>query len=234
MSRLSDFLISLMILAISSPLILIALILVFFEDFGNPIYSANRVGKNNKDFKMYKIRTMVLNAEKIGANSTSNSDERITKSGSFIRKFKIDELAQFFNVLIGNMSIVGPRPNTRVWGVDLYSIEEMELLNVKPGITDISSIIFSDEGSILHGSKHPDKDYNNLIRPWKSKLGLFYIKNRCASLNIKIIFSTILVIISRKEALKQMAKVIKIYHGDQALLEVAKREKPMKQYLNVG
>lgn len=232
MSGFSNFLLSLIILCISAPLILLALILVFLEDFGYPIYCANRVGRNNKDFKMYKIRTMILIADKIGVNSTSNLDNRITKSGSYIRKLKIDELAQFFNVLIGNMSIVGPRPNTRSWGVDLYSTEEMELLSVKPGITDLSSIVFSDEGSILQGSEHPDQDYNILIRPWKSKLGLFYIRNRSALLDTKIIFCTILVVLSRKLALRYASNLIETYGGSQDLIDVAKREKSIKAYLN--
>ena len=231
MSRFSNFLLSLIIVCISFPLILLALILVFLEDFGYPIYCASRVGSNNKDFKMYKIRTMIMNADKIGVNSTSNLDNRITKSGYYIRKLKIDELAQFFNVLIGNMSIVGPRPNTRNWGVDLYSIEEMKLLSVKPGITDLSSIVFSDEGSILQGSEHPDKDYNTLIRPWKSKLGLFYIENRSALLDLKIIFCTILVVLSRKLALRYASNLIATYGGPQDLVDVAKRKKPIKEYL---
>ena len=150
--------------------------IIWLSDFNSPFYVSSRVGKDNKPFKLIKLRSMIINADKTGIDSTSKSDNRITKVGKIIRKFKLDELCQLFNVLLGEMSLVGPRPNVKR-EVDLYSDIEINLLNVKPGITDFSSIVFSDEGDILDGAENPDLRYNQLIRPWKSRLGLIYIKN---------------------------------------------------------
>ena len=125
---------------------------------------------------MIKIRSMKVNADLSGVDSTANDDSRITLVGKIIRKFKIDELAQLINVFLGQMSFVGPRPNVER-ETSLYTTEEKKLLNLKPGITDISSIVFSDEGDILEGRDDPDITYNQLIRPGKSKLGIFYIEN---------------------------------------------------------
>ena len=121
---------------------------------------------------MIKLRSMIVNAEKSKVDSTSSNDPRITKIGKIIRKLKLDELSQLFNVFIGEMSLVGPRPNVKR-ETDLYTKVEKNLLSVKPGITDFASIIFSDESEILKNVDDPDISYNQLIRPWKSRLGLF-------------------------------------------------------------
>ena len=121
---------------------------VFLQDFHSPFYVAKRIGKDEKPFNMIKLRSMIINADQTGVASTSNDDKRITKVGHLIRRFKLDELVQLFNVLRGDMSLVGPRPNVKV-ETDLYSPEEKRLLTVRPGITDFSSIVFSDEGVIL-------------------------------------------------------------------------------------
>ena len=145
--------------------------LVYRQDKESPFYMAPRVGRNNTIFKMAKLRSMVSNADKSGVDSTSANDSRITPIGHKIRKYKLDELTQLWNVFIGDMSLVGPRPNVQR-DVDLYTKDEKNLLNVRPGITDFSSIVFSDEGDILKDKKDPDLSYNQLIRPWKSRLGL--------------------------------------------------------------
>ena len=119
MKRLFDIIFSIIILVFSSPILIVSLIIVFFEDLKNPIYSPFRVGKNGKKFKMYKIRSMAIHADRDGVESTSVNDKRITKSGKIIRKYKIDELTQFVNVFLGNMSVVGPRPNS-IKEVDKY------------------------------------------------------------------------------------------------------------------
>ena len=129
---------------------------------------------------------MIVNADSSGVDSTSTDDNRITKVGSLIRQFKIDEIPQLINVLLGQMSFVGPRPNVRS-DVDLYTKKEELLLTIKPGITDFSSIIFSDEGEILSGSKDPDLKYNQIIRPWKSRLGILYIQNASFLLDFKLL-----------------------------------------------
>ena len=143
---------------------------------------------------------MVVNADKTGVDSTSSNDTRITPFGQFMRKYKIDEIPNFFNIFMGQMSFVGPRPNVKR-ETNLYTSEEKLLLSVRPGITDFSSIVFSDEGDILEGSNNPDLDYNKLIRPWKSRLGIFYVNNQSLWMDIKLIFLTGLAIISKNNPL---------------------------------
>ena len=174
MVRLRDFILSFAILLFFSPILSVVCFLVWREDKHSPFYVADRVGKNGELFSMVKLRSMVINADMTGVDSTSSQDERITSIGHFIRKYKLDELTQMWNVLLGDMSLVGPRPNVKR-ETDLYSDEENILLSVRPGITDFSSIIFSDEGEILSGEEDPDLAYNQLIRPWKSRLGIIYI-----------------------------------------------------------
>ena len=158
------------------PLIIIFSLLIWLQDFNSPFYIADRVGKYGKLFKMIKFRSMIVNASSSGVESTAEDDNRITNIGKVVRKFKIDEIPQLFNVFMGQMSFVGPRPNV-LNETNLYSKVENKILTVRPGITDFSSIVFSDEGDILKGSKNPDLRYNQIIRPWKSRLGIFYISN---------------------------------------------------------
>ena len=175
--RLVDILASLFGLLITSPILLPVMFLVWKEDKKSPFYIAPRSGRNGTIFKMVKLRSMVVDADKTGVDSTSGNDMRITPIGHKIRRYKLDELVQLWNVLIGDMSLVGPRPNVKT-ETDLYTDVEKKLLLVRPGITDFSSIVFSDEGEILEGRDNPDLAYNQLIRPWKSRLGLLYIKNQ--------------------------------------------------------
>ena len=195
MKRLFDLILASVGLIILFPIFVPVLFLVWIQDYKNPFYIADRVGLNNKIFKMIKIRSMVINADKSGVQSTSNDDSRITYIGKFIRKFKLDELSQLINVILGDMSFVGPRPNV-IEEVNLYSLEEKKLLTVGPGITDFSSIVFSDEGSILEGADDPDLKYNQLIRPGKGYLGLFYVENSNLILDIKLIIITCIAILS--------------------------------------
>ena len=222
MKRFTDLFISLFGLILISPVILPILIIVWLQDFHNPFYVAPRVGKNGKIFKMIKLRSMKINADKSGVDSTSSNDSRITTVGKFIRKFKLDEISQLINVFIGDMSLVGPRPNVKR-ETDLYTLEEKNLLSVKPGITDFSSIVFSDEGEILKDSTNPDLDYNQLIRPWKSRLGIFYIKNRSLGLDFILIFLTVLAILNRDLALKKINNILQKLNANDVLLKIAKR-----------
>jgi lipopolysaccharide/colanic/teichoic acid biosynthesis glycosyltransferase len=164
-----------------------------------------------------------VNADKAGIDSTSNNDLRITSIGQKIRKYKLDELTQLWNVLLGDMSLVGPRPNVKA-EVDLYTDVEKELLSVKPGITDFSSIVFSDEGKILEDKKDPDLAYHQLIRPWKSRLGLIYIKHQSILLDIEIIIYTLVALISKRTALNWVSKKLKNLEADQNLVNISKRE----------
>ena len=218
-----DKLISVFILFIFSPIILVCLILVFAKDYSNPIYISKRVGKNFVNFNLLKIRSMINNADKSGISSTSINDKRITSIGKFIRRFKIDEVLQLVNVIKGDMSLVGPRPQIPS-EVDLYSEYEKNLLSIKPGITDFSSIIFSDEGEILKDSLDPNQDYNILIRPWKSKLGIFYINNRDNLIDFQLLFLTVLSIFKRKLALKSVSNLLKKINAEVELVNLAKRE----------
>ena len=148
MKRLFDMVFSLIGLMIISPVLIIFIFLIWRQDFKSPFYIALRVGRYGKSFKMVKLRSMVADADKSGINSTAAGDMRITRVGHLIRRYKLDEFSQLWNVLIGQMSLVGPRPQVKQ-DVDLYTKEERHLLDARPGITDLSSIVFSDEGDIL-------------------------------------------------------------------------------------
>ena len=173
--RLFDIFVSSVILILGSPVLIVAILIVWLQDFHSPFYVPPRVGKDFKPFKMIKLRSMMVNADKIGVDSTAGDDKRITKVGRLIRRFKLDELTQMLNVSWGDMSLVGPRPNVKR-EVDIYTDEEKRLLSVRPGITDFASIVFSDEGDILEGTDDPDIAYNQLIRPWKSHLVILYYR----------------------------------------------------------
>ena len=228
--RIFDLVFSLIILITFFPILTIILIAVWEGDKKSPFYFAKRVGKNNLDFIMIKIRSMRIDADKCGVNSTSSDDKRITRIGHLIRRFKLDEIFQFLNVIQGSMSIIGPRPNTRKWGVDLYTDEEMKLLNVKPGITDFASIVFADEGTILSKSQDPDLDYNLYIRFWKSCLGLIYIKHKSFILDIYIIFLTIFNFFNREKTLYFISRKISKYSNSyKEIAEVCLRKNQLKK-----
>ena len=223
MKRILDFILSLIGLVLASPILIPTIFLVWIQDWHSPFYIAPRVGKNERLFKMLKLRSMIVNADKSGVDSTSSNDKRITAVGRFIRKYKMDELSQLWNVLIGDMSLVGPRPNVKR-EPDLYTTQEKLLLTVKPGITDFSSIVFSDEGEILKDQEDPDIAYNQLIRPGKSMLGIFYINNRNVILDCKLIFLTAVAIISKENALRGVVSILKSLKADANLIGIAARQ----------
>ena len=222
MKRIFDIIFSFSGLIITSPLIIIILFLVWLNDKRSPFYVSNRVGKRGKEFKMIKIRTMIIGADASKVDSTSSDDKRITKIGSLCRKIKVDELPQLFNILIGDMSFVGPRPNVRR-EIDIYTIEELELISIKPGLTDFASIVFSDESEILTGKSDPDLAYNQLVRPGKSKLGLFYTKNNNLIIDISLILITLISVFSRKTSLKLVVKLLKLLKAGDLLVKIASR-----------
>lgn len=226
--RLIDILCSAIGLCLLAPLLAITALLVWIQDFGSPFYRAYRIGKGERQFRMLKFRTMILNADRTGVTSTAGDDPRITTIGRAIRRFKLDELTQLWNVLLGDMSLVGPRPNVPS-GVDKYSEEERKLLCVRPGITDFASIIFSDEAEILRGYTDPDRAYDELIRPWKSRLGLWYIRNRSLSVDMNLILLTVGSLFSRRWALDRLVGVLQRQKAPPDLIEVAARTKPLKR-----
>lgn len=189
MKRIFDIFFSLIILVIFSPFFIIISLFIFLYDRGPVLYRAKRVGLHGKEFRMYKFRSMVVNAEKIGASSTTKSDPRITPIGRFLRKTKLDEFPQFINVFIGNMSIVGPRPDVKTF-TDLFTQEEKPILSVKPGITDWASVWNRDEAKILEGADDPDKAYMELIWPEKKRLQLKYVQQHSFLTDMKIIWLT--------------------------------------------
>lgn len=194
MKRIFDIAFSFTLLAVLFPFLLVVAAIIKFYDMGSVFYKAPRVGKNGRIFNMFKFRTMVVNADKIGPSSTTLTDARITPLGRFLRKTKLDEMPQFINVFIGNMSIVGPRPDVKSF-TDLFTEEEKAILSVKPGITDYASIWNSDEAKILEGSDDPDKTYMDLIWPEKKKLQLKYVSERSFRIDIKIIVLTLRAVI---------------------------------------
>jgi lipopolysaccharide/colanic/teichoic acid biosynthesis glycosyltransferase len=191
LKRLFDIIFSLLGIIVLLPLFLLITILIKLEDGGAVFYRGIRVGRGGRQFRMLKFRTMVMNADKIGGPSTADDDPRITKTGKFLRKFKLDEIPQLFNVLAGQMSFVGPRPEVSFY-VNMFSEEEKQILSVRPGITDWASLWNSDEGAILSGSPDPEKTYQEKIRPTKIRLQLGYVKNHSFWIDLKIIFKTIL------------------------------------------
>lgn len=184
-------------LAVISPVIGWIAWRIKVEDGGPIFYRGLRIGLSGNPFSIYKFRTMVLDADKIGPSSTSEDDPRITKTGRFLRAYKLDELPQLINVLLGDMSFVGPRPQVK-WAVDLYDDKEKIILSVRPGITDYASLHFSNEGAILKGSTNPDKDYMEKIHPLKTKLAMKYVKKNSLFIDMKIIIKTLTAIFKNK------------------------------------
>jgi len=223
MKRVFDIVASAAGLLFMSPILILFMVLTWLQDFHSPLYVAPRVGKDGRIFQIVKLRSMVVNADETGVDSTSGNDSRITSIGSFIRRFKLDEFTELWNVLKGDMSLVGPRPNVKR-ETDLYTDVEKGLLDMKPGITDFSSIVFSDENDILKDSKDPDIDYNQLIRPWKSRLGLLYVKKQSFLLDFALVLLTILAIASQEKALWCVNKLLILLDAPADVILVSKRE----------
>ncbi|PNQ73024.1 glycosyl transferase [Hanstruepera neustonica] len=177
------------------PLLLIIAFLIKLESQGPIFFRQSRVGKNNRDFKIFKFRTMFIGSDKKGLLTVGNRDPRVTKVGYFLRKYKLDELPQLINVLLGNMSFVGPRPEVRHY-VNFYSESDLKILSVKPGITDYASIHFRNEVELLRESENPEKFYIEHILPDKIALNKKYIEQNSLLTDIKIIFKTLLTIIN--------------------------------------
>jgi len=226
MKRLIDIVLSAFGLVLASPVLLPVMFLVWRQDRHSPFYVAPRVGRGEQVFSMVKLRSMVVNADKTGVDSTGANDRRITPVGHFIRRYKLDELTQLWNVFKGDMSLVGPRPNVKR-ETDLYTPVEKRLLEVRPGITDISSIVFSDEGDILKDQPDPDIAYNQLIRPGKSALGIFYIDHRSLWLDLRLIALTLVAIGSRESALAGVQRILVSLGAPEGLRRMAARREPL-------
>lgn len=193
--RVFDLLVASVLLILLAPLFLILIIIIWSGSKGPAFYLQTRVGLNGKDFKIFKFRTMYTGSDKKGLLTVGGKDQRITSAGVFLRKYKLDELPQLINVFIGDMSLVGPRPEVRKY-VDLYEREQLRVLGVKPGITDYASIEYSNENELLAGAADPEKEYINTIMPAKLKLNLKYIAEKSLLTDLKIILKTLKKIIS--------------------------------------
>ena len=224
-----DFLAALFGLLLCSPILIAVMVAIWIEDRKSPFYVALRARRNGGTFRMVKFRSMVVNADKVGGSSTSATDRRITRVGRYVRAYKLDELIQLWNVLKGDMSLVGPRPQVPA-DAATYTDEETRMLTVRPGITDPASIVFSDEGEILKDSSDPDLLYNQIIRPWKSRLALAYIDNRSFWVDLRLIILTVIAIISKPTALSALGKLLVSWELDPLLLKMAARETPLMAY----
>jgi lipopolysaccharide/colanic/teichoic acid biosynthesis glycosyltransferase len=196
LKRLFDILFSVTILLIFLPVGIIISICILVESRGGIFYRQTRVGRFGKDFRIFKFRTMKPNADQLGKLTVGMRDPRITRVGFFIRKYKLDEFPQFLNVIYGEMSIVGPRPEVREY-VDLYSTEQQKILSVKPGITDYASIEYFDENKILGNAVDPKETYIHEIMPAKLALNQKYIQNPTISHDLKIIWLTFRKVVGR-------------------------------------
>ncbi len=190
MKRLFDITSSLIVITIGFPFFIIISILIALDSKGGIFFIQQRVGKDNKDFELFKFRTMRSNSEKAGQITVGGKDPRITKIGYLLRKFKLDEFPQLLNVIKGDMSIIGPRPEVRRY-VDMYSKEQLKVLSVRPGLSDFASIEYINENELLGKSDNPEKTYIGEIMPAKLQLNLKYIEQKSFGTDIKLIFKTI-------------------------------------------
>lgn len=225
--RLFDLLFAAVAFIITLPILIPACFLIWLQDGHRPLYFGPRVGRRGRDFSMIKLRTMVVDGERLGGSSTAISDSRLTPLGTILRRYKIDELPQFWNVLIGDMSIVGPRPNVRHGGVDRYTPEELRLLSLRPGITDPASIVFADEGEILKGSRDPDALYDAVIRPWKNRLALLYVERRTMRADFQLVALTLLALFSRRAALRGISAMLRRWNAPAELRHICARSDPL-------
>ena len=190
MTRIFDILLATLGLVILSPLLIFVYVAIVLESRGGGFYRQERTGRYGKPFRLIKFRSMYVNADKHGLITVGGHDNRITRVGYYIRKYKIDELPQLINVVKGDMSIVGPRPEVKKY-TDLYTEEQRKILDIRPGITDYASIKYVDENDILGASDNPERIYIEHIMPDKIKLNMIYISQNGIKEYFKIIFLTL-------------------------------------------
>jgi lipopolysaccharide/colanic/teichoic acid biosynthesis glycosyltransferase len=190
MKRAFDFIAAVIGFVILLPLFVILWLWVVFDSPGGGFYRQVRVGKSGKDFGLWKFRTMHVNADKKGLLTVGGRDPRVTKAGYYLRKYKLDELPQLINVLVGDMSLVGPRPEVRKY-VSMYTKDQLSVLDVRPGITDYASIEYMDENELLAKSDHPEETYIKEIMPAKLRLNVKYIQERSFVGDVGIIIRTV-------------------------------------------
>ena len=213
LKRTFDLLVASAGLVLFSPLLVAVMLSIWLQDRKSPFYIAPRAARGGK----------------IGGSSTAAADRRITPVGRFVRAYKLDELIQLWNVLEGDMSLVGPRPQV-LTDAGLYTEAEKRMLTVRPGMTDPASIVFSDEGDVLHGSSDSDLLYNQIIRPWKSRLALAYIDHRTFGTDLWLILLTVVAIASRPAALRALGNLIRRWQIDPLVVRMAARQEALVPY----
>jgi len=191
LKRLFDIIFSFLGLILISPLLLIVAILIKLSSPGPVFYRGERIGRGGKSFRIFKFRTMVVDAEKLGGPSTAGDDPRLTKIGKFLKKFQLDEVPQLINVLRGEMSLVGPRPEVKMYVNMMTNEERSVILSIKPGMTDLASLYNFHEGEVLRGAADPEKAYLEKVRPEKLSLQIKYVKEKSFLGDIVIIIKTI-------------------------------------------
>lgn len=221
MKRLVDIIGAALATILTLPLIVFGMVRIYRADPGNPLFLSKRIGKGGAPFTLVKIRTMIKDASASKVDTTIEGDPRLLSAGESIRRYKADELPQFWNVLIGTMSLVGPRPNV-AREVDLYTEAERKILTIKPGITDFSSLIFSDLGERLAGYDDANIAYNQLVRPWKGRLGVFYVENHTFVMDMTLLVLTVLAVFNRPRALEGVAWLLQCHGADSSLIYLAK------------
>ncbi len=189
MKRLFDIVASGVGLVVLSPLFAVLAVWIKADSKGPVFYRQTRVGRNNKDFRLYKFRSMRPDSDKLGLITVGGRDPRVTRSGYYIRKYKLDELPQLINVFVGDMSLVGPRPEVRKY-VDMYTAEQLHVLDVRPGITSLASIRYRNENDVLAASDDPERCYIERVMPDKLEIDLEYVARAGLWSDIKLIFST--------------------------------------------
>ena len=197
MKRFLDVILSVLVLIILSPLFIIIAIIITCESRGGVIYSQTRIGRYNKDFKLLKFRTMYTGSDQKGLITVGEHDARITPFGYFLRKSKMDEFPQLLNIIKGDMSIVGPRPEVRHY-VDMYTEEQLKVLSVRPGLTDFASLVYIDENKLLENQEDPEEFYIKEMMPRKLELTLKYIEQQSVKTDAILIFKTLKAIVSGK------------------------------------
>jgi len=190
MKRIFDIVLSAVVFVLLLPIFIVIAVFIKAGSKGPVFYLQTRVGKDESDFKIFKFRTMYIGSDKNGLLTVGGNDSRITKTGRFLRNYKLDEFPQLINVLIGDMSLVGPRPEVRKY-VNLYNKEQLKVLSVKPGITDYASVEYSLENELLSKAQDPEKEYIEVIMPAKLLLNLKYINERSFFVDLKILWSTV-------------------------------------------
>lgn len=194
MKRIFDIIMSGLGLVFLSPVFLTIALWIKFDSPGPVFYRQVRVGRNNKDFKLLKFRSMRVGSDKKGLITVGGHDPRVTRSGYYIRKYKLDELPQLINVFLGDMSLVGPRPEVRKY-VDMYTMEQLHVLDVRPGITDMASICYRNENELLAQASDPEMYYLNVVMPDKLRINLEYVKSHTFFGDCRLILKTFITII---------------------------------------